>query len=121
MNKIIETSMLLFFLSSVVSVQGKIADPKPIINRNVRYESHRHTVWATDIGTEKVLCMFEDESLFQPQLLYDTSLCASCMLSCVALRACAALCCAWMCRCVRRSVPCACLCMYVHEYMYVGM
>ena len=55
MNKIIETSMLLFFLSSVVSVQGKIADPKPIINGNVRYESHRHTVWATDIGTEKVL------------------------------------------------------------------
>ena len=58
MKKINQTSILvlvLFALSGVSSVWAKIADPKPLIDGNVRYESHRHTVWATDISKNKVL------------------------------------------------------------------
>ncbi len=57
MHKISQALILLFLLTllPVSSVSGKIADPKPLINDNVRYQSHRHTVWATDIGKNKVL------------------------------------------------------------------
>ena len=47
--------LLLFTQLPVSSVLGKIGDPKPLINGNVRYQSHRHTVWATDISKNKVL------------------------------------------------------------------
>jgi hypothetical protein len=36
-------------------VLGKIADPSPLIKDNVRYQSHRHSVWATNVLTNKVL------------------------------------------------------------------
>ena len=56
MNKSIQVLILILFaLLPVSSALGKIADPRPLIHGNVRYESHRHTVWATDIGTKKVL------------------------------------------------------------------
>tara|TARA_B100000959_G_C14829099_1_gene561094 strand:+ start:107 stop:766 length:660 start_codon:yes stop_codon:yes gene_type:complete len=58
MNKIIEVPiliLLLFTLLPVSSALGKIGDPRPLINGNIRYESHRHTVWVTDIRTKKVL------------------------------------------------------------------
>jgi hypothetical protein len=58
MHKIIQAPILVLFLFTLLpvsSVLGKIGDPKPLINGNVRYESHRHTVWATDIRTKKVL------------------------------------------------------------------
>ena len=54
-NKIIQAPFLVLFLLLVPSVLAKIADPKPLINGYVRYESHRHTVWATDVRTNKVL------------------------------------------------------------------
>ena len=46
MHKISQALILLFLLTllPVSSVSGKIADPKPLINDNVRYQSHRHTV-----------------------------------------------------------------------------
>ena len=47
--------LILFTLLPVSSAFGKIADPRPLIHGNVRYESHRHTVWATDISKNKVL------------------------------------------------------------------
>ena len=58
MNKIIQVPILvlfLFALSPIVSVLGKIGDPRPLTVGHVRYESHRHTVWATDVRTKKVL------------------------------------------------------------------
>tara|TARA_A100001037_G_C14974181_1_gene555119 strand:+ start:338 stop:700 length:363 start_codon:yes stop_codon:yes gene_type:complete len=58
MHKIFQAPILLLFLFTLLpvsSVLGKIADPKPLINGNVRYQSHRHTVWATDVGKNKVL------------------------------------------------------------------
>ena len=58
MNKIIQIPILVLLLFTqlpVSSALGKIADPKPLINGNVRYQSHRHTVWATDISKNKVL------------------------------------------------------------------
>ena len=54
MNKSIQ-ALILFTLLPVSSALGKIADPRPLIHGNVRYESHRHTVWATDISKNKVL------------------------------------------------------------------
>jgi hypothetical protein len=58
MNKIFQVPiliLLLFALLPVSSALGKIGDPRPLINGNIRYESHRHTVWATDISKKKVL------------------------------------------------------------------
>ena len=56
MNKSIQALILILFaLLPVSSGLGKIADPRPLIHGNVRYESHRHTVWATDISKNKVL------------------------------------------------------------------
>ena len=58
MNKIVKAPILVLLLCALLpiySVLGKIADPKPLVNDGIRYESHRHTVWATDIGTKKVL------------------------------------------------------------------
>ena len=47
--------LLLFTQLPVSSVLGKIGDPRPLTVSHVRYESHRHTVWATDISKNKVL------------------------------------------------------------------
>lgn len=44
-----------FVITVTCSAFGKIADPKPITQDNIRYQSHRHSVWATDLRTEKVL------------------------------------------------------------------
>ena len=58
MNKIFQAPILGIFLLTLLPVSfvlGKIGDPLPLTVGHVRYESHRHTVWATDIGTEKVL------------------------------------------------------------------
>jgi len=58
MHKIFQAPILALFLLTLLPVSfvlGKIGDPKPLINGNVRYESHRHTVWATDISKNKVL------------------------------------------------------------------
>ncbi len=56
MNKSIQALILILFtLLPVSSALGKIADPRPLIHGNVRYESHRHTVWAIDISKNKVL------------------------------------------------------------------
>ena len=55
MNKIIQAPILVLFLLLVHSVLGKIGDPRPLTVGHVRYESHRHTVWATDVRTKKVL------------------------------------------------------------------
>jgi len=58
MNKIIQAPILVLFLLTLLpvsSVLGKIGDPRPLTVGHVRYESHRHTVWATDVRTKKVL------------------------------------------------------------------
>jgi len=58
MHKIFQAPILVLFLLTLLpvsSVLGKIGDPWPLTVGHVRYESHRHTVWATDIGTKKVL------------------------------------------------------------------
>ena len=58
MKKIVKAPILLLLLCALLpisSVLGKIADPKPLVNGGIRYESHRHTVWATDVRTKKVL------------------------------------------------------------------
>jgi len=58
MQKIFQAPILLLFLLTLLpvsSVLGKIGDPRPLTVGHLRYESHRHTVWATDIGTKKVL------------------------------------------------------------------
>ena len=57
-NKIIQAPFLVLFLFTflpVSSVLGKIGDPRPLTVGHIRYESHRHTVWATDVPTKKVL------------------------------------------------------------------
>ena len=55
MNKIIQAPILVLFLLLVPSVLAKIGDPRPLTVGHVRYESHRHTVWAMDVRTKKVL------------------------------------------------------------------
>ena len=55
MNKIIQVPILVLFLFLVPSVLAKIGDPRPLTVGHLRYESHRHTVWATDVRTKKVL------------------------------------------------------------------
>ncbi len=58
MNKIIQAPNLALFLLTLLPVSfvlGKIGDPRPLTVGHVRYESHRHTVWATDVRTKKVL------------------------------------------------------------------
>ena len=55
MNKIFQAPILVLFLLFVPSVLAKIGDPRPLTVGHVRYESHRHTVWATDVRTKKVL------------------------------------------------------------------
>jgi hypothetical protein len=58
MNKIFQAPILALFLLTLLPVSfvlGKIGDPRPLTVGHVRYESHRHTVWATDVGTKKVL------------------------------------------------------------------
>ena len=55
MNKIIQAPILVLFLLLVPSVLAKIGGPRPLTVGHVRYESHRHTVWATDVRTKKVL------------------------------------------------------------------
>ena len=58
MNKIIQAPNLALFLLALLPVSfvlGKIGDPRPLTVGHVRYESHRHTVWATDVRTKKVL------------------------------------------------------------------
>ena len=54
-NKIIQAPFLVLFLLLVPSVLAKIGDPRPLTVGHVRYERHRHTVWATDVRTKKVL------------------------------------------------------------------
>ena len=36
-------------------IKAKIADPQALTKDNVRYESHRHAIWATELRTQKVL------------------------------------------------------------------
>ena len=55
MNKIFQAPILVLFLLLVPSVLAKIGDPRPLTVGHVRYESHRHRVWATDVRTKKVL------------------------------------------------------------------
>jgi len=58
MHKIFQAPILLFCLFTLLpvsSVLGKIGDPRPLTVGHVRYESHRHTVWATDVGKNKIL------------------------------------------------------------------
>ena len=58
MHKIFQVRILALFLFTflpVSSVLAKIGDPRPLTVGHVRYESHRHTVWATDVRTKKVL------------------------------------------------------------------
>ena len=58
MNKIFQAPNLALFLFTLLPVSfvlGKIGDPRPLTVGHVRYESHRHTVWATDVRTKKVL------------------------------------------------------------------
>jgi len=70
------TIVALLALSPVSSVLGKIADPSPLIKDNVRYQSHRHSVWATNVLTNKVLwktkiAMAEDREDVDPRLEGD--------------------------------------------------
>ena len=58
MHKIFQAPILALFLLTLLPVSfvlGKIGDPRPLTVGHVRYESHRHTVWATAVGTKKVL------------------------------------------------------------------
>ena len=58
MNKIFQAPILGIFLLTLLPVSfvlGKIGDPLPLTLGHVRYESHRHTVWAKDVRTKKVL------------------------------------------------------------------
>jgi len=58
MQKTFQAPILLLFvftLLPVSSVLAKIGDPRPLTVGHLRYESHRHTVWATDVRTKKVL------------------------------------------------------------------
>ena len=58
MHKITPAPILVLFLLTLLpvpSVLAKIGDPRPLTLGHVRYESHRHTVWATDVRTKKVL------------------------------------------------------------------
>ena len=58
MHKIFQAPILALFLLTLLPVSfvlGKIGDPRPLTVGHVRYESHRHTVWATDVRTKKVL------------------------------------------------------------------
>lgn len=51
-------SFFIVFIFTILSVSvaiGKIGDPKPITKDNIQYQSHRHTVWATNLGTKKAL------------------------------------------------------------------
>ena len=58
MQKIIQAPILHLFVFTLLPVSfvlAKIGDPRPLNVGHVRYESHRHTVWATDVRTKKVL------------------------------------------------------------------
>ena len=53
-----KTLYFVFFLFAILpisSVLGKIGDPPPFTKDNISYQSHRHTVWATDLRSKKVL------------------------------------------------------------------
>ncbi len=48
-------TVFIFTILSVSVAIGKVGDPKPITKDNVQYQSHRHTVWATNLSTKKPL------------------------------------------------------------------
>lgn len=58
MQTIFQAPIILFCVFTLLPVSfvlGKIGDPRPLIVGHIRYESHQHTVSATDVGKNKVL------------------------------------------------------------------